>query len=95
MSRINSKSKPMPEDFEPRFKLESVPERLIDKYSVMQESYLYIDGDWHQIGRRFSQMASHKISKDALDHLEKTSKDRVAIKKLKEVERAKRMKKKT
>jgi hypothetical protein len=40
-------------------------------------------------------MASHKVSADALEHLEKTSKDRAAIKKLKAEERAKRMKKKT
>lgn len=93
-SRIKSKSKPMPEDFLPRFSVESEPEKLLDKYTVRQDSYLWMDGEWSQIGRRYSQVASHKVSDEVLEWVEKNSKDKAAIKKFKEVEHAKRVKKK-
>lgn len=68
----------MPEDFEPRFRIEPEPE-LLDNYTVRQDSYLWTKGKWKQIGQTFSQMASHKISTDALKALEDGSLDKQAI----------------
>lgn len=84
----------MPEDYEPRFKIEKEPERLIDKYTVRQVTYLWINRDWEVIGKRYSQMASHKVKDEALEWLEKNSNDKKAIDKLKAEERVKRMKRK-
>lgn len=82
----------MPEDYEPRFKIETQPEQLLDKYTVRQDSYLWMDGEWNQIGRRFSQIATYKVKDESLEWLEKNSKDKKAIDKVKAEERAKRMK---
>jgi hypothetical protein len=86
MSRIKSKSKPMPEDFLPRFRIEEErsPSELIDRYSVEQRSRLWIDGQWEIISRVYSTMATHKISEDAELSLVSNSKDKAKIKKLKE-----------
>jgi hypothetical protein len=82
----------MPEDFEPRFAIEPEP-KLVDKYTVRQDSYLWVNGGWDIIGKRYSQMASHKVSEDVLKWLEKNSTDKKEIDKIKAEERAKRMNK--
>jgi hypothetical protein len=82
----------MPEDFEPRFKIEEQPD-LIDKYTVRQDSYLWIDNHWLMIGKRYSRVATHKISEDVIKWLEDHSRNKKQIQSIKEDE-SKRIKKK-
>lgn len=84
----------MPEDYEPRFAFEKEPEKLVDKYTLRSRHDLWTDGHWHLISERYSQMASYKVKDEALEWLEKNSKDKKAIDELKAEERAKRMKRK-
>lgn len=61
------KSRPPPEDFEKRFKIEQEPEQLVPFKTMRQTNEVYIGPtkkNWTILGIRYSTAATKKIEKD-------------------------------
>jgi hypothetical protein len=79
MSNIKSKSKPMPEDYDKRFKFEEQPEELIPYVTIRQYTDVFIgDGKWWGLGKRYATAATkpimNEIKKLHQEHLARNEK---------------------